>query len=110
VAVGGGNRLLTSRAPPQAELNVGLAGADPHLVNKDVVQFDLVLDADGHAVGLAIGRYGRQNDLPVTLRVGLGGDHGIVQPDRHVFTGIGPTPDRQRPLSLQYHVAAEHFG
>ncbi len=89
-AVGGGHRLLASRAPPQAELHVGLARADPHFADEDVVQLDLVFAADGYAVGLAIGLHGREHDFPVAL----GSGRGIVELNRNIFTGIGPAPDR----------------
>ena len=108
--VRGRDLLLALLAHRQPHLHVRLARADPYLADEDVVQLDLVLAADGHVVGLAIGLHGRQHHLPIALGVGLGRGRRLVELDRDLFAGIGPAPDGQRPVALQHHVAAKHLG
>ena len=73
-------------------------------------KLDLVLAANGHAVGLAVGLHGRKDHLPVALGVGLGGGGRLVELHRDLFVGGGPAPDRQRPVALQHHVVPITLG
>jgi hypothetical protein len=90
----------------QAKLHVRLTGADPHVANQHVLQFDYPRAGDLNRVGAA--NRGRI-DLRHPLAVGSGGGRRGVVADLHThgLSGLRPSPDRIRLASLQHHVVAE---
>jgi hypothetical protein len=108
--VGRSDFFLPAHRRDHREIHVRLPGAKPHLADEEVVQLDPVLAANGHKMDLAVGGHGRQDNLPVALGIGRGGRRCLVERHGDLFAGVGPAPDRQRPIALQDHMAAEDLG
>ena len=107
--IGGGDDLLAVGLHANSPLHVGLAGAEPHLTDQDVVESDVVPADGGQLVGTTRRQSGKP-DLPFPIRSGDG--RGVIarKADGDVLPRLGPAPDGQRHVALKDHVAAEDAG
>ena len=98
------------------KFHIRLAGTEPDLADEHIFQGDFIAPLDFDAVRAASGRR-FERDLPAPVSAGLGFDcfahPGCVH--LHLFTRIGPAPDRHFRFLLQHHAIADdgrkfHFG
>jgi hypothetical protein len=126
VALGGGLEVLGRlEVPDQRELGVGdlllgvvhvahdplhvrLSGAEPHLADDDVAEFNDVRGRDFEDGGLVRGLQGVELELPRAVGAGFGLLFLAGELDRDLLARVSPAPDGHGGPLLQNHVVAEN--
>ena len=90
----------------QLEFHVGLAAAEPHIADQNIVKLDTLTASDFEGVWAA-GR--RRLNLYLPAVIGGGDSRCRAAANRHLdlVAWLGPTPDLVQLIALQYHVVAE---
>ena len=97
----------------QVEFHVGLAAAEPHFPDEDIIQENIPLLPGGDQDRIrASGLRGVQFNLPTAFSVSLGGVLAPVPGGDHrdLLAGRRPAPDRGGSLTLKDHMVGEHAG
>ncbi len=106
--IGRGNLLLCVPGHPDAHLHVRLSRAQPHLADHHILELDRAGAAHRQGVGAA-GLHGGQHRLPFAALVGLDLLAAGRERDRDLLVRLRPSPDHQRLILLQHHVARKHL-
>ncbi len=93
-----------------AELHVGLTGAQPDVADQDVFDHHRVLSGDAQCLRCGAGVDLRQLDAPFSVGAGFGFGGAITEGDGDLFTRFGPAPDGNGGVLLEDHVVAEQAG
>ena len=90
----------------QLEFHIGLAAAEPHVADQNIVKLDSLTTGDFNRVWAA---GWRRLNLYLPAVIGGGNSRCRAAPNRHLdpVARPGPTPDLVQFVALQYHVIAE---